>query len=849
MRQANSAIIREKHPIPTVEETLQEISHAKVFSRLDLNMAFHQIELHPDSRDITTFAAPNGLYRYKRLIFGVNMATEKFQQIMWQVIKDCPGTYNLHDDIIVVGADDKEHDENLNRTVHKLQESGLTLNYDKCEIGVNKMIFMGDVLTADGLQLSSERIKAIVDAPQPQNKSEMRSFLGSVQFCAKFIENFATISSPLWNLTANDTEWKWGSEETRAFQQIKDRLIQAPVMAYHQQGAPTRLTTDASPVGVGAILEQQQEDGTYRPIYYASRKLSKVERRYSQFEREALAVRWACQKFYLYLYGIEFEIQTDHKPLVSVLGPKSKPPSARIQRWLLYLQQFRYEIRHIPGRLNSADALSRLPVGPTDELDERNTEEFAYSLVSEAVPAALTPKQVELASAKDPTLQVVRQAVMTDDWSKLQGSIYRAVKDELWIFGQLVMRGDRVVMPQSLWEHIIKLAHEGHQGMVRTKTRLREKVWWPQMDKQVEEVVRACHPCQLVGPRPHPEPVRTTPLPQGPWQEISVDLLEIPGNNHLLVVVDYYSRWIEAILLKKTDAQHVIRSMEAIFRTHGLPEAVRSDNGPPFASREFEGFLDYLGIEHKKGVPYWPQSNGQVERCNETVLKIIRIAQLEGRDWKKALEDFLFHYRTTPHTVTGFSPAELLMGRKLRDKIPKLQFPSDRATETQWQQLLRDRNARAKLRQKEYADKSRSAQRSKVEEGDQVLLQKNRENKLTPHFEPEPYKVIQRNGNAVILENAEGVTKMRNVAQMKKFIQTNADRQPPEALEPKPDPPEPKESTDMPSKPEGVQKEDDPPQVPVLTPPKASPGGEVAPRPQRIRQVPARFNDFIVKLK
>ena len=228
------------------------------------------------------------------------MATEKFQQIMWQVIKDCPGTYNLHDDIIVVGADDKEHDENLNRTVHKLQESGLTLSYDKCEIGVNKMIFMGDVLTADGLQISSERIKAIVDAPQPQNKSEMRSFLGSVQFCAKFIENFATISSPLWNLTANDTEWKWGSEETRAFQQIKDQLTRAPVMAYHQQGAPTRLTTDASPVGVGAILEQQQEDGTYRPIYHASRKLSKVERRYSQFEREALAVRWACQKFYLY---------------------------------------------------------------------------------------------------------------------------------------------------------------------------------------------------------------------------------------------------------------------------------------------------------------------------------------------------------------------------------------------------------------------------------------------------------------------------------------------------------------------------------------------------------------------
>ena len=193
MRQANLAIVREKHPAPTVEETLQEVSNAKVFSKLDLNMAFHQIELHPDSRDITAFAAPNGPYRYKRLLFGVNMATEKFQQIVWQIIKDCTGAYNLHDDPRVIGANDKEHDET----------------------------------------------------------------------------------------------------------------------AYFKQGAETRLTTDASLVGVGAILEQRQEDGSYRPIYYASRKLSKVETRYSQFEREALAVRWACEKFYLYLYGINFEICTD----------------------------------------------------------------------------------------------------------------------------------------------------------------------------------------------------------------------------------------------------------------------------------------------------------------------------------------------------------------------------------------------------------------------------------------------------------------------------------------------------------------------------------------------------------
>lgn len=201
------------------------------------------------------------------------------------------------------------------------------------------------------------------------------------------------------------------------------------------------------------------------------------------------------------------------------------------------------------------------------------------------------------------------------------------------------------------------------------------------MDKQVEELILACYPSQLVGPRAKPEPVKSIRLPEGPWQDISTDLLDISDGEHLLVVVDYRSRWMEAILLKKADAQHVIKSMEAIFRTHGLPGTVRSDDGPPFELKEFEAFLEYLGIEHKKCVPYWPQSNGEVERCNETLLKIVRISRLEARDWQKALQDFLFQYRVTPHTVTGMSPAELLMGRKLRDKLPQVEFCKERATE------------------------------------------------------------------------------------------------------------------------------------------------------------------------
>ena len=238
--------------------------------------------------------------------------------------------------------------------------------------------------------------------------------------------------------------------------------------------------------------------------------------------------------------------------------------------------------------------------------------------------------------------------------------------------------------------------------MLCTKARLLQKVWWPNTDNQIEQFIRACRPCPLVGKRSKTEPVRSATLPEGPWTDIAVDLLEIPipRGNHLLVVVDNYSRWPEVILLKKTDAAHVTKAVEVMFQTHGLPLIVRSDHEPPFSSARFEGFLEYLRIAHNKGTPYWPQSIGEVERRNETLLKKIRVANLEGRDWKKALQDFLFHFRRTPCTVTGLSIAELLMCRRLNEKVPRLTISTYRISKAHCQQLFRERDARAKLRQK-----------------------------------------------------------------------------------------------------------------------------------------------------
>ena len=342
MRQANTAIVRERHPIPTVEEILQELQGASMFSKLDLRWGYHQIELHPDSRQITTFATHKGLYHYKRLMFGVSSAPEIYQHIIQQVLQGCPGVRNISDDILVYGKNKEDHDRNLSQAMQRLKEKGLTLNKENCVFGASTVTFFGFVLSADGVSPEGKKVEAIRDARAPTTAAEVRSFLGLATYCSRFIPDFATVAEPLRQLTRKGNTWEWTAIHQNAFTTLKKRLTSECVMAHYNPSAPTQLRVDASPVGLGVILTQTQ-DGKVRPVAYASRTLSDVERRYSQTEREALAVVWGCEKFHLYLYGTEFDLYTDHKPLEIIYSPRGKPP-ARIERWALRLQPYRFKI-------------------------------------------------------------------------------------------------------------------------------------------------------------------------------------------------------------------------------------------------------------------------------------------------------------------------------------------------------------------------------------------------------------------------------------------------------------------------------------------------------------------------
>ena len=760
MRQANKAVMRERYPIPNVDELLQSLNGATVFSKLDLRSGYHQIEIAEESRPITTFVCQKGLYRYKRLIFGISCASEVYQRVIQQTLQDINGVRNVSDDIIVYGRTQKEHDEALRQVLQRLRDKNLTLNRDKCEFNRESITFLGHTLSKNGIEAEKRKIDAIQDTARPTCAKEVRSFLGLVNYVARWIPNFATLAEPLRKLTRKTVEWTWSDEHENSFKQLKEALMSATVMVYYKPGAETKIVVDASPVGLGAILLQKQSDGSEKPVAYASRTLTDVERRYSQTEREALSVLWACQRFHVYLYGIDFTIVTDHKPLEAIYSTK-RTLNTRLERWVLKLQPYRFNVVYQPGPLNAADVLSRSPSkSKTSDNDWNEADEYVNFVTKHAKPIAMSLEHICEKSRDDKILIAVRESIKTGNWGANEDiQPYRKIKDELCVDGDLILRNTRIVMPSELQDQTLQLAHEGHPGVVRTKQLLREKVWWPRMYEDVEHAVGACHSCQITSTTNAPkQPIKATPLPQGPWEQIGIDLSgPYPTGETLLVVVDYYSRYPEVEILRSTTAKVIINRLNKIFATHGLPKQIVSDNGPQFVSREFQQFCVENGIKHRKVTPYWPAANGEVERFNGVLKQAIQRFRVEKADWRTEIYTFLFNYRNTPHTTTGAAPASLLFNRHIRTKLPTVGAKC---------------NDHKEMRVKDEKMKSKRIRSGVIRHfrlGDKVIIKAIRRTKYDPQYENKTYTVTNQKGTTVFLRDREGRAICRNISQIKQY--------------------------------------------------------------------------------
>ena len=532
---------------------------------------------------------------------------------------------------------------------------------------------------------------------------------------------------------------------------LKQKLSNKHVLKYFDPKLHTELVVDASPTGLCGILTQRNYDDTVNVIAYASRALSEVESRYSQTEREALAIIWACEHYNVYVYGSEFDVITDHKPLLGILNKPMVKSTARIERLSLRLQPYKVNIVYRPGKNNPADYLSRHPVdGDTVKKNVVSSVNLHVKFVYQnAANNAITVSDLREATLSDLELQNLMLILVSQKWNGVEPEMlaYKNVKEELTIADGLILRGSRIVVPQCLRERAVKLAHAGHQGIVKTKSLLRESLWFPGIDRLVEREVSNCVPCQAAthGKKPVLEPLKMSEMPERAWTELSIDFCSPVPGEYLLVVIDDFSRFPEVEIVTSTSANVTMTHLDAIFARQGVPNLVRTDNGPPFQSADFAKFAKYLGFEHRKVTPLWPRANGEVERFMRTIGKAIRTAVVEKRNWRQELFTFLRNYRATPHTTTGLSPSELLNGRKLKTAFPVL----EQSTSLSFQKAVDGAKSRDE-RQKEYiknrADMRNRAKTSDLEPGDVVLVKQQKQNKLSTPFKPTPYQVQTKKG-------------------------------------------------------------------------------------------------------
>lgn len=673
----NPALQNEHYPLPLIEDLFAGLANGKQFSKIDLNQAYLQMPVDPESKELLTVSTHKGLFRYRRLAFGITSAPALFQKAMDQILAGLPGVQCYLDDILITGRDNADHLHNLDMTLQRLREYGLKVRKEKCEFFQSSIEYLGHVIDGKGLHKAPSKTKAILEAPAPQNVNQLRSYLGLLNYYGRFIPNLSTLLKPLHELLRQGKKWEWSETCQLAFANSKKALLNSEVLTHFDPALPLQLACDASPYGVGAVVSHIMPDGTDKPIAFASKTLNKAECNYAQIEREALSIVFGIRKFHQYLFGRRFTLLTDHKPLTALLGPHAGIPplaASRMQRWALLLSGHDYDIKYRRSELHgNADGLSRLPL-PVARPMTRQNDIFYFQQVSDT---PVTAKQVRHATRNDPVLSAVMEAITKGRRisNTADSKPYLARQQELSAQSGCLLWGRRVVIPPSLQSPMLKQLHVGHCGIVRMKELARSYFWWPGLDKQIEDNAGRCTTCQPGRNAPQPAPVHPWEWPAEPWQRIHIDFAGPFEDRMFLVVVDAHSKWPDVAIMRSTTTGKTIERLEEMFSRYGIPEQLVSDNGPQLVSEEMEAFLKMNGIQHIKSAPYHPSTNGLAERFVQTLKHSLKASVSQG-SLHQRLHSFLLTYRNTPHSTTKASPAELLLKRALRTQLDCIRPPS-----------------------------------------------------------------------------------------------------------------------------------------------------------------------------
>lgn len=720
-RLLNTKTRKDAFPLPRIEESLDALSGARWFSTLDLASGYNQVPVAEPDKMKTAFCTPFGLFEFNRMPFGLCNAPSTFQRLMERIF----GLHNHQslllylDDVIVFSATVDEHIQRLGAVLETLRVQNLKAKLEKCCFLKTEVKYLGHVISKSGVATDPDKISVVANWQPPKTVTELRSFLGFASYYRRFVQGFATLAAPLHRLVAElgGTKTKkpskrhlpelWTEQCGTSFQNLKARLVDSPVLAYANFSHPFILEIDASHLGLGAVLSQKQQDGTVRPIAYASRGLKPTERNmsnYSSMKLEFLALKWAmAEKFREYLLGHNCVVYTDNNPLSHLSTAKL---GALEQRWAAQLSSFDFSIKYRPGRSNgNADALSRQyeqsesmapieTVLPGTSLPDTllQIKAMPHQQVTQSIVSVLPSySSADLAALQrdDPTISVFLKF-----WHRGAGpnrqertGLPAAVLDMLrqWtkmvecngVLQRQVFRLDggeathQLVLPQSLKGEVLHQLHNdhGHQGLDRTLELVRQRCYWPGMLKEIQNYCQQCERCALAkAVYPKPKTTMGHLLASRPNQILAMDFTYLEpsadGRENVLILTDVFSKYTQAIATRDQKSTTVARVLvHEWFYRFGVPVRIHSDQGRSFEGAVIQQLCQLYGVEKTRTTPYHPQGNGQCERFNRTLHDLLRTLPPEQKNnWPTYLQQLTFAYNTTVHQSTGEQPYFLMFG-------------------------------------------------------------------------------------------------------------------------------------------------------------------------------------------
>ena len=784
-RRLNDITIKNRYPLPLIGDLLDQLRHAKIYTKIDLRGAYNLLRIAPGEEWKTAFRTRFGLFEYRVMPFGLTNAPATFQHLMNNIFHDlldkCVIIYL--DDILVYSSNDSDHRHHVRQVLRRLRTNKLYAKHDKCEFHARQVEFLGFIVNPNGVSMDIDKVSAIVDWPTPKNLREVQSFLGFANFYRRFIDNYSKLATPLHALTRKETIFNWGETQQTAFTLIKNSIVKAPVLRHYDPALPITVKTDASDYALGAILSQE-ENGLTRPVAFASRKMLPAELNYPVHDKEFLAIFHAFKEWRQYLEGAQVQIQvySDHRSLEYFLTTKQL--TRRQARWSEYMADFHFTIEYRAGRKSTKpDALSRrADHRPSDT----NSTSLSHELNEHNHRPLLTKNQLLTSTlvvtdylASD-VLEKQQSSPEYPEWAqKVDNPKTHWRRDDKG----LIRKDKAIVLPKEFQRQMYADQHEansaGHPGFHRTMQRLQRLYWWPTMRSDIGTWIRECDVCQRNKTERQPPYGLLLPMPvaKKPWAFVSTDMItglpDSDGNTAILVFVDMFTK---AAVFVPTTIQMDSPELATLFFKYvyprfGLPERLISDRGSVYVSTFWRTITRLVGTETRYSTSYHPQTDGQTEVVNQWLETYLRMyVTYDQTNWSFLLSQAEFCYNSTPHTTTGISPFEAMYGfnprRTMMEPLSENGVTGDseqaRVVVNDLSKLYKYLYTRIEMVQKQYKrqyDKHHREPTFKV--GDLVMLRmKNirtvRASQKLDHRYSGPFKVLAKvNNNAYKLELPE----------------------------------------------------------------------------------------------